>query len=97
VRYPEESWPQSVADAIHDGPMQTIVSVALELDALARAIASDDPPSTDDIRGSLWQFRAANQDAAKDLRVIVRRLSEGTGPNDPEDEGSGIERQLAAP
>jgi signal transduction histidine kinase len=97
VRYPEESWPQSLADAIHDGPMQTIVSVALELDALAKAIVSDDPPSTDDIRGSLWQFRAANQDAAKDLRLIVRRLSERAGPNDPEDEGSAVERQLAAP
>lgn len=94
VEYPEATWPQVVAHALHDGPMQTIVSVALELDGLAKAIGSVAPPSSDEVRRTLQRLRAANQDAAKDLRGIVRRLSERTDADDPDDQGFGFEPQL---
>jgi hypothetical protein len=94
VEYPEASWPQVVAYALHDGPMQTIVSVALELDGLAKAMGSVAPPSSDEVRGGLLRLRAANQDAAKDLREIVRRLSEGTDADDRDGQGFRFEPQL---
>jgi hypothetical protein len=74
--------------------MQTIVSVALELDGLAKAMGSVSPPSSDEVRRSLQRLRAANQDAAKDLRGIVRRLSGGTDADDPAGQGFGSEPQL---
>ena len=79
MEHPEDTWPQEVADALHDGPMQTVVSVALELDGLSKSIGSPEPPSADEVRGTLERLRAANQDAASELRGIVRRLSDGSG------------------
>src|SRR6476619_4959512 len=79
VEHPEETWPQVVADSLHDGPMQTVVSVALELDGLSKAIGSQVPPSVDEVRGTLQRLRAANQHAASELRGIVRQLSDASG------------------
>ncbi len=103
MEHPEDAWPLRVAHSLHDGPMQTIVSVALELDGLARATGSDSPPPADEIRATLERLRAASQQATAEIRAIVRELSEDgsdrdavgfapqiahrNGSGDPRDEG----------
>lgn len=90
VEHPEETWSQMVADSLHDGPMQTVVSVSLELDGLSKAIGSHEPPSADEVRDTLERLRSANQHAASELRAIVRQLSDpsGAGASD----GSSFDR-----
>jgi hypothetical protein len=77
VEHPEDVWPIQVAHSLHDGPMQTVVSVTLELDGLARAICSDSPPPADELRGTLERLRAAGQQATREIRAVVRQLSDG--------------------
>jgi Histidine kinase len=90
VEHPEETWSQVVAHALHDGPMQTVVSVTLELESLSRAIGSSTPPPAEEVRNTLERLRGANQQAASELRGIVRQLSEGSGAG-PGGRGSGFE------
>jgi Histidine kinase len=93
VEHPQEVWTRVVAHALHDGPMQTVVSVALELDGLSRAIGSNAPPHADEVRSILARLRGANQHAASELRAIVRQLSEGSVEM-PADEASGVEPRV---
>jgi hypothetical protein len=77
VEQPEDAWPIQVANSLHDGPMQTVVSVTLELDGLARAVGSDSPPPADELRGTLERLHAAGQQATREIRAVVRALSDG--------------------
>ena len=76
MEHPTEPWPQLVAHALHDGPMQTVVSIGLELDSMSRLVGTDRAPSDDQMRLELQRLRGAALQAAAELRAIVRQLSD---------------------
>ena len=65
-----------MAHELHDGPVQVVASVSLELDGLARALRTGASPSPEHAAGELDRLRSITQQAAAELRGIVRRLSE---------------------
>jgi signal transduction histidine kinase len=84
VEHPERSWKQRTANDLHDGAMQTVVSVSLELDGLAHTMGSSNPLPPDEVVMVLHRLRSSTQQAAAELRAIVRGLTEtAEGDADP--------------
>jgi len=79
----ERPWKERTANELHDGPMQTVVSVSLELDGLGHTMASSNPLPPDEVVMVLHRLRASAQQAAAELRAIVRGLTETGESEDP--------------
>ncbi len=62
-----------LAHELHDGPIQTVVSAMLELEALTRQIERG--AEANDVLPPAERSKAAMQHALTEMRAIVRRLS----------------------
>jgi signal transduction histidine kinase len=65
---------QEIGHDLHDGPIQAVVSVVLELDGFRQRVNRDQSIDTDELTEALERSRRVLQDALEDLRFVVRRL-----------------------
>jgi signal transduction histidine kinase len=72
---------------LHDGPIQAVVSVVLELDGFRHRVDRDRSLDTKELANTLERSRRVLQDALEDLRAAVRRL--GSVVPAPSDGGIG--------
>ena len=71
---------------LHDGPIQAVVSVVLELDGLRHQVDRDQSVESTEVSRVLATSRRVLQDALDDLRRAVRRLG-SVVPTRPDGDG----------
>ena len=71
---PSRSELQTIGHDIHDGPIQAVVSVVLELDGYRQRVHRGGPVDRHELTETLERSRQVLQDALEDLRGVVRRL-----------------------
>jgi signal transduction histidine kinase len=65
---------QEIGHELHDGPIQAVVSVVLELDGFRQRVNRDPSIDAAELTQTLERSRRVLQDAVEDLRIVVRRL-----------------------
>ncbi len=71
---PSRSELQAIGHDIHDGPIQAVVSVVLELDGYRQRVNRDGSVDQRELSDTLERSRQVLQVALEDLRGVVRRL-----------------------